>query len=174
MKKSDIETRRENGRTVPAINVKYYGRSHVDAVVAKFGCDERTAEQACEYAWESACERFWEYAKERAREIFGPHECKLYSAGRSGGWLILVNLPPVESWDALRVAKFATMARWCVREVKGLTSRDSVLDDIEANEWAKPGAELYNFIEKPDGSHACLADLKAAARDAGFGAAVRP
>ena len=58
-------------------------------------------------------------------------------------------------------------------EIAWLCSAEKVFEDIAANEWAKPGAELYNFIDTKDGKTQCIADLKAEAISAGFAPVVR-
>ena len=175
MKKSDIETRRERGYgrdPLPALNVKVYNCGPTASAVAKrFGCDESTAEKALQYAFESAQECFWEGAEELAREIFGAH-VKVYSAGRSGGWLVVDNLEPVASWDAIAVGKWARFARLIAQDIAWRCADEQVFGDIDANEWAKPGAELYNFVDTAAGPK-CIADLKSEARAAGFGPVIR-
>lgn len=173
MRKSEVQTHSAGygPPSYPALNVKYYGRSHVNAVVAHFNCDDKTAEQACEFAWQSARENFWEQAPELARDIFGPH-VNVFSAGRSGGWLIVEGLPDVESWDAIALGKWSKFARLIAADIKWRTDWEQVRDDIEANQWAKPGAELYNMVDTDAGTR-CIADLKAEAKAAGFGPVIR-
>lgn len=174
MKKAEIETHRlgYGSRSVPAINVKVYNFSvSSEQVAAQFGCDDKTAAQALEYAFETAREQFWEAAQEWAAEIFGSGH-KVYSEGRSGGWLYVDGLAPLDSWNAVDVAKWSKLDRYCREEIKYRTSAEQVLEDIEANEWAKPGAELFNFVETPKGTRT-VADLKAEAIAAGFGPVIR-
>lgn len=67
--------------------------------------------------WGMACEDGWEQIKNDAEEIFGP--VKVYSEGRSDGWAYIEEFRsrdgenPVESWDAIMVAKWGKWARWC-------------------------------------------------------------
>lgn len=49
----------------------------------------------------------------------------------------------------------------------------TVEEDILANDWLKPLSERYNFIDRKDGTTACIADLKAQAIAQGFGSVVR-
>jgi len=51
----------------------------------------------------------WGDAKELALEIFG-ERAQVWSSGRSGGWLIVEGLPPVEEWDAIAVGQWAKFA----------------------------------------------------------------
>jgi hypothetical protein len=161
--KADIDTHSErfNGLK-PAVNVKVYSGPRTSQVEDYFKCSEEVASQALQYAFESAQGRFWEDVQDVARDIFGKH-VKVYSEGRSGGWLIVQGInTDVESWDAIAVSEWGKLAHWCAREIAYLTSWDYVREDIEANEWAKDGAELYNFRETKDGRTHCIADLKTA------------
>ena len=115
----------------------------VDALYDASSYDE--ANRADEWARESCWELAWEYALEVWPEMTGkmvdekkffpdfPPGCqwrftgekvyqpeavvKVYSDGRSGGWLVVHGLPDVESWDAIdlgRWAKFEKMIRGLV------------------------------------------------------------
>lgn len=170
MKKADVEFHSDRGAARPAINVKChaFGRGlTADAL----NCDDRTFEQACQFAFKQASERFWEDVQAEAQELFPG--CKVYGEGRQGGWLVVHGLPDVETWDAIMLGKWARLARWCEREIAYLSGADAVREDIEANRWNEPGAEGYNFVDKRDGQTVCLSELKAQAIAAGFGAVIR-
>ena len=160
-RKADIETWGAfNRRTTPAINVKVYHYPTTSKVEDAFSCSESVASQALQFAFESAQQRFWEDARDEARTIFGKH-VKVYSEGRSGGWLIVDGInEDVESWDAIAVSRWGRLAKWCEREIQFLTSWDYVKEDIEANRWAEDGAEAFNFLDFKDGRTECLVDLK--------------
>src|ERR1700674_439434 len=119
MRKSDVQTHRAGygygGTAYPAINVKCYGPSHGQAVANHFKCDEQVAERACQFAFESAQEQFWAQATEYATDVFGTR-VKVWSGGRSGGWLLLGGLPELSDWDAVAIGRYARMANWCARE----------------------------------------------------------
>ncbi len=134
-------------RGQPAVNVKVRYGFGVERVQARFGCSEATAEKAAEFAFEAASEAFWNWlAPEQADYYFGP--CKVYSEGRSNGWLVLAPklegslvtnrplLPPVEEWDGIMLNKWALFERAIRAEVAYLSSWEWVEDMIEANEWA--------------------------------------
>lgn len=74
--------------SVPAINVKYYGRWPMAADQEKIEeiarIDGMSAEAVSQMIFENVQESFWEDAQELAREA-GYQRC--YSEGRSGGWL---------------------------------------------------------------------------------------
>jgi len=168
MRKRDIATR--GGK--PCLNVKCYHFAPGLTPEAVGAATDADFERATGYAWDSARELFWESAGNLAAEILG-EAATVYSAGRSGGWLAVHGLPPVETWDAVAVARWAKFARAIRAEMEDRAAADAVREEIEANGWAKPGAELYNFTDGPDGKTVCLADLKAQAIAAGFGAVVR-
>jgi hypothetical protein len=65
-----------------------------------------------------ASEMGWERAVESAGEVFGEafghydhKRRRVWSAGRSGGWLVVEGLPDVETWDAVAVARWSRFAR---------------------------------------------------------------
>jgi len=160
------------GSPLPAVNVKWYGpRGIVDAIVDRFGCSESTAERAAEYAREAECERFWEDAEGIAREVLGDVSLRVYSAGRSGGWLVVRGLPNVADWDAIAVSRWGRFASAARGEIDAISLND-MLDNIDANRWAQDGAERYNFIDR-EGGPVCISEMKAQARAAGFGPVVR-
>jgi hypothetical protein len=143
----------------PAINVKVYGRTlSSDRVMEKFGCDEKVAEKALEYAYESNQELFWEEAKYLAGEIFGKG-VKVYCEGCSGGWLVVHGLSKVADWDAIMVSKWGYFVRRVKAEMAEYLEESRWLEDIESNRWAEPGAEQYNFLDTKDGKTACVVDI---------------
>jgi hypothetical protein len=176
MRKSDVETHADNWARGgnPAINIKLWReyRPELDShdISEHFGCDLETAERAGEFWFESAQESFWNTIPDVVSEIFPGCEC--YSEGRSGGWLVVHGLPEVESWDAVMLGKWSKLCRIVRDEIKYLCSREYMLEDIEDNQWAKPHAERFNFLDR-NGETVCIADLKAQAIDAGFGPVVR-
>ncbi len=174
MRKSEITLHAEHFRAArPAINVKQRGAfgPSIGAITDKFGCTDSDAQHALELAWDSAARSFWEQIGETVAEIFPG--CKAYSEGRSEGWLVVEGLPDVESWNGAMVAKWGKLVRIVREDIKYRSAPDTVLEDIETNEWFKPGAELYNFIDSAEGETRCIADLKASAVAAGFGPVVR-
>lgn len=132
----------------PAVFVK--NRNYVDAddVVRKFGCSQKTAEQALEYAWESACEVFWSMdAPQIVEDSFGKY-AKFNSEGRSSGWLVVTSLPPIEEWDAIALGRWRSFENRIRREVDYLTSAEWILDAIEANGWAEPDERDQNEVTR--------------------------
>jgi hypothetical protein len=172
MKKSDVTVRYERGVYRPAINVKVY-KLGLDAgtLADERKCARATAEQALQFAFDSQQQQFWEQIEETAREIFGSH-IRVFSDGRSSGWLVLHNLPDVETWDAVALGKFAKFEKLVRADIAWRTSAETLREDIDANEWCKPGAELYNFVDTPNGPR-CIADMKQEAIAAGFGPVIK-
>ena len=136
-RKADIDTHNDGGiggPQYPAVNVKTRHWPDADLVRRTFECSENRAEWASQAAYDMHAESFWESAGDDAEYMLGP--CKVYSAGRSGGWLIVEGLPPIESWDAIMVAKWGRFERAMHAEVEYLCSDEAIVDSIRANEWA--------------------------------------
>lgn len=171
--RDDVETHAEHYRPArPAVNVKVRHFPGTDEIAERFGCNEKTAERAGQFAFEAACGIFWEDVEGTAKDVFGT-AVRVWSEGRSGGWAVVDGLPDVEGWDAIQLGKWRRFETWCKKTVRWLTSKESVMETIESNRWAEKGSEAYNFIEKEDGESVCVVDLKKKARDAGLGAVVR-
>lgn len=114
-KRAEVHTRREGGRTYPAVCVKVYAspKAETYAEVAEEldapGFSEAWAERferehpnAFAQSYADVCTRGFEDAEERAREVFATFargKLAVYSSGRSGGWLIVEGLPDPETWD---------------------------------------------------------------------------
>lgn len=121
MRKSDVKTSYHNGtRGLPMLNVKrYYDASDAIKVAADISTDplwlqwvaNEATERDWESAWGAASEWGWEYAEEAARECFDDDRVRVYSAGRSGGWLVVSGLPDPDGWDAIMLGKWASFAR---------------------------------------------------------------
>ena len=177
MKKSEIETYHERGSgRCPSINVKVssFGRGLSGD---SLNCSEDVFQTAMEYAYESAQERFWEEAQELAEyhlDEKGPFAgVKIYSAGRSGGHLIVGGLDDVEEWDAIAVTAWGRFENAIKIEMSWLCSDEPIREDIEANQWNEEGAEKYNFYDNKKGVPICISEMKAQAKSAGFGAIIR-
>lgn len=174
MKKSDVKFHNEGfGRTLyPTINIKSYTFGDGLDLEKEFGCNEQTAKQALEFAFDVLAESFFENVKESAKEIFDKYKVKVYRAGRMGGWLIIDGLPDIELWDAVILGKWAKFCKQVKEEKKYVENPENIKETILANEWQKEGSEKYNFYDK-DGETVCIADLKQQAIAAGFGAVIR-
>lgn len=95
MKKSDIEHHSDGfgRRSRPAINVKCRHWPMPHQIADRLGCTEQQAEHASGLAWQSACESFWEDAQSLADHYLSAG--KVYSEGRSSGWLVVDGLDRV-------------------------------------------------------------------------------
>jgi hypothetical protein len=80
--------------------------------------------------------------------------------GRSGGWLVVLGLPPVEEWDAVMVSRWNKFQNDVRNDVDYQMGKEAMLEAIEANEWWKDGASQYNYIDTDKGT-LCLADVRA-------------
>lgn len=172
-KKDDVEMYHERGfrNALPSVNVKVYNFAR-GLTEEELNCDEDTFNKAVNFAFESAQEIFWEDAKETAKEIFGDH-IKVYSAGRSAGHLIVQGLDDIASWDAIALSKWVKFEKAILSEIKYLSNKEYVKDEIIANQWNEPGAEQYNFIDKGNGETVVISELKKQAIDAGYGSIIR-
>lgn len=134
--KNDVETHSASyyAPYYPAVNVKvrnfptYKIQDH-------YNLTDEQAEELCNIAFEAAQEFFWyDIAPMIADDKFDDN-VKIYSAGRSSGWLIVDGLPPIESWDAVILAKWRSFENAIKAEVKFRTSAETLIDDIDANGW---------------------------------------
>lgn len=165
-KKDDVQFHNADtigGPYYPAVNVKHYRLDlDVEDVMEKFGCSELTASNALEYAYDMECNAFWDYwgssVFDESAKYFPDEQIEVYSAGRSSGWLIVGGLPDVEDWDAVMLNRWAIFERDVKEDVKYRLSKETLLEDIEANRWAEEGAERYNFVHTKDGTK-CVVDL---------------
>jgi len=169
--KNDVQLHCEHMQSGhPAVNVKVRQTPTTDDVVERFKCSESQAKRACEYCFDSMQQAFWENVESLAQEIF-PH-CKVYSEGRSGGWLVVHGLPEVETWDAVMLAKWRRFEKLVQEEIKNNCDKATWFESIESNKWYQEGAEEYNFCDTKNG-HVCLSEMKQKAVKAGFGLVVR-
>ena len=129
--------------SVPAINVKVRHFPRRTDVEEHFKCAPSVAEKALELVFSGVQERFWEDVQYEAREIYGPR-AKVYSEGHSDGWLYVKGDfdPNVDRWDAIALARWAKLERWCAAEIAWHTSWACVCSTIEANEWAPADADV--------------------------------
>ena len=99
----------------------------VSKIEEHFNCSEDAAEKALDFAFECNQEMFWnEYAQDIADNTFD-YSVKVYSAGRSSGWLIVEGLPEFETWDAVMLAKWRSFENKIDQLVEDLTSWDTNL-----------------------------------------------
>jgi hypothetical protein len=142
MKKSDIDFHSDRGPAHPAINIKCHRFISIESVMERFKCCRETAEKASRYAWESAIEQFWEEAPDIAKRYLKSSYDNVYSEGRSGGWLVVHGMAPVDSWDGPKVIRWGNFAKAIRCLADYLSSSEWVFDTIEANEWAQADALL--------------------------------
>lgn len=129
MKKSDVEISYHQGHHgCPMVNVKHHLwvpdliRKYKDNGTHEFSDDagfwawlEEQWDSSNYDAWDSADEwareLCWEDARECAHDIWPFRELGVWGAGRSGGWLVVEGLRPVEDWDAIELGRWARFVR---------------------------------------------------------------
>lgn len=116
----------------PAVNVKAYHLPSTWKCAEHFNQSEEWAEKALESAFNSACTSFWEDVQNIAVETFG-RGVKVYSAGRSGGWVIVKGLTDIADWDAVDLAKWRHFENTLKQSVRFFTSDEIMYEDIEAH-----------------------------------------
>jgi len=113
-----VTLRRENGRTYPAVCVKVHtgfpSAEEISSVRAELDGPadfdtawiealQREEPSVCDDSFAEVCHQGFQRAEERSREIFAawaPGErLECFSAGRSGGWVIVDGLPDVDDWS---------------------------------------------------------------------------
>jgi hypothetical protein len=158
MKKTDIAVHSDGYgyATHPAVNVKVHNLAcTAKDVMAKFDCSEEQAHEALAFAYDSERRCFWAYWSETGNAYFR-EKVEVYSEGRSGSWLVVHGLPPVEEWDAVMVSRWAKFENDVLADVEYRMSKQVMLEGIEANQWWKVGSSQYNFV----GKGTCLADVR--------------
>lgn len=129
--KDDIETHSAGyyAPYYPAVNIKAYHYPHCFKVANYLDISEDKAESLLTAIFENSQMNFWDNVPEYAKEIFGNH-VKTYSAGRSGGWVIVCGLPEIESWDAIMLAKWRKFENMCKAERDYYCSWDFVKEEL--------------------------------------------
>lgn len=140
--KAAIDLYRDGGTEYPSVNVKVYGNIDRVPLPLELGMvssdggqtfetittepgfthdwiDANVSERDMNIWWKMACQDGWEQAQAEADRLF-PGKVTVYSAGRSGGHLIVDGLPPVDEWDAIAVTRwhrFADHVRLIVSDI---------------------------------------------------------
>lgn len=128
MKKADIERSYHQGHHGdPMINVKHH--LWVPDLIRRWRDDghefsgdrgfwawldelwEHSDYDALNQADERAREDCWEDAQGTADLAWPNRKVKVWSAGRSAGWLVVDGLPDVDDWDAIAVGRWALFAK---------------------------------------------------------------
>jgi hypothetical protein len=126
------------GPAHPAVNVKFYGSLDPQCVRERFGVPLKRAEEILQTVFEAHQADFWDTVLQIAADTFGPGT-EVYSEGRSGGWAVVHGLPDdPEEWDETLVYNWERFERDVLALMRDLTSWDSIIETIEANDWAAP------------------------------------
>lgn len=107
------------GPSVPAVNVKVRAFPLLDAKYLAAEDPEFTIEWVNEHLDEDELDRwFWiacdssrDMLQEDAHEIFGSW-AKLYSEGRSAGWIMVDKIRDTDDWDAIELGKWRKFERY--------------------------------------------------------------
>jgi hypothetical protein len=148
MRKQDIRTHSERyGKVRPAVNVKVYKTFRQSELEDHYNTTEAEAERLAQLVWDCQCEDFW---RSWAEDDCWPEEVlgkgiKIYSEGRSGGWLVVEGLPDVETWNAVRVAKWAKFAKAVRADVDYRASLAAAVEMIDANDWLQVSDTIPTF-----------------------------
>ena len=163
MKKEQVKTHADNyGPSLPAVNVKVYGSTSRVKLPLDLGtCNGRPVKthpgftqdwieqhvkgDVGQFAFESVCESAWETLSADAVTIFGPH-VKLKQQGRSGGWAVIEGLPPIESWDAVMLAKWARFAKYAAAIVDDVPR--AMVEWIYFNVWEAEQVRAEQALEQ--------------------------
>lgn len=144
----------------PAINVKVYGlmSGYLDRIVRQFKCSEEDAQRALDFAFEDQQQSFWDEIESVAQRIFG-NNVRTFSEGRSGGWLSVRGLENVTDWKRGMLYKWERLEKLVAEDIAERTSYDSLAEAIEANRWAEPMSEKYNFLTLKNGKTITVAKV---------------
>lgn len=165
MKKSDVETHYEHGRSHPAVNVKHH--LWVPDLIRKYKDDgHEFSGDAGFWAWlkelwdrsdydaldgpdEFARESCWDDAQTVADEIWPERTVKVWSEGRSGGWCVVHGLPDIEDWDAIALGRWARFEK----QIKQIAHEGYPYDFIwhaYVNVWERVREERRNVYPAPN------------------------
>lgn len=136
-----------NGIAHPAVNVKVYGQwgPSLATLAERYSISEEDAQALLTTVYESTVADFWGFpwAQHVPSHLGG--KPKVYSEGRSGGWLVVHNLPDVELWTKRMYEAWAKFEKGVLDDIAYRSTDEYIFDMIEANEWhtqyqAKPPA----------------------------------
>lgn len=113
----------EMGRIVRAVRAQERGDERFDYEFVDGTLGDDHADTWFQYA----CESGFEMAEMDAEEIFSTfynsypvRKPQLHLEGRSGGHLVVTNLPPVDEWDAVMLGKWRKFAKWARETADGV------------------------------------------------------
>lgn len=123
-----------NGRRFPAVNVRVYiicsSSLNYESI---YKISDKESQAINDYVWEANCSMFWDCcAQEIANEIL-PSGCKIYSEGRSSGWLVVHGLPDYEDWDEAMFSTWDKFEKAIHARIKDLFSLESIKELVNVN-----------------------------------------
>jgi hypothetical protein len=124
MKKDSVRFHRDGyGPSRPAVNVKIYkglsdgmrafrkANPEIEKRYTEDWIRNNLTESSINQWWQWACESAFENAESVAHEIFG--DVKVYTEGRSSGWVVVEGLKDFDSWSAADLSKWAKFEKAC-------------------------------------------------------------
>lgn len=135
-----IDYHRGHGHYEPMVNVKVYDMdlptgAEFDALLGEHELDPRLAGldgeairdlietylENHDEPFNLACSDHFEHAQEQLKEQFFPdYNTKAWTAGRSGGWLVVEGLPEVKTWRPELLTKWDEFTKFCAVLVKDI------------------------------------------------------
>ena len=123
---------------LPVVDVKVYDWPPVSQFVAWFGCTEELAEGVSQWVYETARNDFWGwYLSDVLDDVLGEYDATAYATGRSGGWVVVDGLPPVDTWDAVMLGRWRRFEKMLKEAVEWYSSSGRILEAI--NEYESVG-----------------------------------
>lgn len=131
--KEDVQLRySRNHGGQPCVNVKVYDSledgfrklSKVMKLNPHFTpewIEQHVSDERIQAYWEMECECGWEALEYDATEILGPY-AKVHQDGRSSGWCVVRDLPLLQDWDAVQLAKWRSFEKFAKREADNVMS----------------------------------------------------
>jgi len=119
------------------VNIKAYNWPDAHKVAKDFRCSASQAQRAINWAVDSHTRVFFDDVEQLANETFKRHDVKIEQHGRSGGWLSVEGLPPLEDWDGQLYLEWSEFEHGVKASLNYYTSEACVYETIAANDWAK-------------------------------------
>jgi hypothetical protein len=123
--KADVQTSYHQSHSgQPMLNIKVWTtRDDIECAARQYGSElaeplflewlrNVATDEQLESADSFARELGWEMATDDAANAFPNRSVKVWSAGRSGGWLVVNGLPDVADWDAIQLGQWRQYAKW--------------------------------------------------------------
>jgi hypothetical protein len=164
--RDDVQTHSDGFReSRPAVNVKVYRtiwdawpeyakQDREDDEFTLEWIEENMIEEQLDARFWTACEAEFEYLEYWATGsedgLFPDDRVTLHQEGRSGGWIAVDGLPPIDEWDAVRLARWRKFERIARSIADGIPYQVLSLIEINDYEWAREEAEEAERAARQD------------------------